>query len=513
MGIIVYFHDRKSVSNILFFLVSLFTVFWSLANYFSITVQPAAVLQWIRWVLFFAVPLMMSFFLFIFNFPEPNLKLPLKYLIPVFTATVITMALTISPLVFVNYYLEGGRVVPVAGPLMPLFALVVIAYLVASLILMVKKYLTAKDLEKKQWRAMVVGVFSSFFLLVVTNFLFVVVFNVTYFVKLGPLLMLPAVFGMGYAIMKHHLLNVKAIATEILTFAILSISLFEVLTANGLGELLLRVVVFSLFFMAGIFLIRSVLKEVEQREKLEILTKELEAANTKLKELDKLKSEFLSFASHQVKAPMAVVKGFASLIHEGSYGEVPDKVRESSQKIIDAADRMVSLVNNLLDLRKIEEGKMTFKFEKADISKLVSDVTEEFRSLAEGRGLAISIELNAGERMANIDTEKFRQVVQNLIDNSIKYTETGWVKVSVNYDAKGFILITISDSGRGMSKELLPQLFEQFHRDPSMPKQIAGTGLGLYIARQIMLAHKGEVWAESDGEGKGSRFLVKIPVT
>src|SRR3989338_2849141 len=322
MGIVVYFHDRLSATNRLFFLMSLSTVFWSLANYFSLNTESNMLLFWVRLVLFFAAPHAVIFCLFVYNFPNRNFAFNRLLLGTVMTTLIFTMWATVSPFVFSNIYVSQSRVIPTIGILMPLFALVVLGSLIFGLIIIIKKYHEAKDVERTQWKYMLVGVSLSYSLLILTNFLFVVILGSSYFTKFGPLFMLPAVFGMGYAIMRHRLLNAKAVATEILTFAILSISLFEVLVADNAWKLILRINLFGLFFLFGVFLIRSVVGEVEQREKLEVLTKELAAANEKLKELDRLKSEFLSFASHQIKAPLAAIKGFATLIYDGTYGQV-----------------------------------------------------------------------------------------------------------------------------------------------------------------------------------------------
>lgn len=510
MGILVYFHDRGSVTNRAFFMMSLSAVFWSLANYFSINVGQENVLIWVRLVLFSAAPLMATFFLFIYNFPDRNIKMSRLTLALFLTVTALVMIATISQFVFSDYRIDQGNVVPIAGPAMPIFAFLVFGCMGISVIMMTKKYIDARDVERKQWRVMVVGVFSTFALLILTNYILVIVFGITFFIKFGPLFILPAVFGMGYAILRHQLLNVKAIATEILTFSILSISLFEVFASDSFWELIFRIVLFCLFFLFGILLIRSVLKEVEQREKLEILSKQLGDANEKLKELDHLKSEFLSFASHQLKAPLAAVKGFASLIIDGSYGEVSDKVRDAAIKIKDSADRMVQLVTDALNIRKIEEGRMDYKFERTNIIKTVQNIFEELRPLAENKNLDFRIDSYPGEGWINADVQNIRQVFQNLIENSIKYTESGFVKVKTEI-SEGFFLFSVADSGHGISKDVLPHLFEEFKREASVRK-IEGTGLGLFIAHEIAIAHKGEIGAESDGPGKGSKFTVKIPL-
>lgn len=511
VGIIVYFHDRTSATNRLFFLMSLAAVFWSLANYFSISMDQANVLIWVRLVLFFAVALMSTFFLFVFNFPENKLRMTRPQLWGTLIATGIVMIAAISPLVFSGYHVVEREVIPISGPLMPLFGLAVMGFLGASVLMMTTKYIEAKDVERIQWKAMVIGVFSTFFLLIITNYLFVVLFSNTFFIKFGSLFILPAIFGMGYAIMKHHLLNVKAIATELFAFAILSISLFEVFAADSVFKLALRIGLFGLFFLFCIFLIKSVLKEVEQREMLEVLTQQLGEANEKLKDLDHLKSEFLSFASHQIKAPLAAIKGFATLIQDGTYGDASDKIKDAANKIKDSADRMVQLVTDFLNVRKIEEGKMEYKFERVDGIKIIREIADEFKLLAQNKKLEFSFDLKSDEAWISADVQRIRQVFQNLTENSIKYTDSGFVKVAAEIK-DGNLIFSVSDSGHGISGELLPHLFEEFKRG-GKEKLIEGTGLGLYIAKAIVETHHGEIWAESEGTGKGSVFLVKLPLT
>ncbi len=141
---------------------------------------------------------------------------------------------------------------------------------------------------------------------------------------------------------------------------------------------------------------------------------------------------------------------------------------------------------------------------------MVKEIFENLRKLAEEKGLEYNFESQVSECYVNIDKLRFSQVIQNLIDNAIKYTPKGFVNVSV-FKEDNFLVIKVSDSGIGMSKELQKKLFGQFVRDPSIKKEIRGTGLGLYISKYIIDNHKGQIWAESEGEGKGSNFYIKIP--
>jgi signal transduction histidine kinase len=241
------------------------------------------------------------------------------------------------------------------------------------------------------------------------------------------------------------------------------------------------------------------------------LTMRMETANIKLTQLDKLKSEFLSFASHQIKAPMTVVKGYATLILDGSYGAVSDGVREVADKIRQSADRMIGLVNTFLDLRRLDEGRITYQFEELDIGTLVASVVDEMQQLAVRKKLTLRLEPLPRQWKVSADPQHLRQVLQNLVDNAVKYTDHGSVTVTLSEGDRDAVRIAVADSGRGISPDLLGRLFQQFSRDQSIAKEIAGTGLGLYIAKQMVEAHKGKLWAESPGPGKGSTFIVELP--
>jgi signal transduction histidine kinase len=408
--------------------------------------------------------------------------------------------LGVAPKLSFNYWI-------VPGPLYIIFPLFFVLFVCFALYLLLKERRATKDPVLRTQIDLVLGAQIFGFGGGITNFL-PQIFNIYPF---GNYFIVAYIFFISYSILKHGLFNLKVIATELLIYGIWIFLAARTLLGQTLsdriidGALLIAMVVF------GILLINSVRREVEQRIKLEALTKELEAANEKLKDLDKLKSQFLSFASHQVKAPMNVVKGYATLIYDGTYGPASDKIKDTAIKIKESADRMIALVNNIMDLRKIEEGVMEYKFEEANIGDMVADVVGEFRMLAENKKLQLEFTKPEKILMANVDIQKVRQSIQNLVENAIKYTDTGWIKVEVNEFQYNNVLVTVTDTGHGIAPELLPKLFEQYQRDSATASKIEGTGLGLFIAKEIVTANHGEIWAESGGTGKGSKFCIKLP--
>ncbi|MBI4159980.1 hypothetical protein HY504_02340 [Candidatus Wolfebacteria bacterium] len=522
LGIVVWRYAPKNEARYLFCLFVLAQVLWIGVNFAAFRVTGEEFLVFARLTIFFAAIHAFAFFLFIYTFLEEKNVLTKKLLIPFFVVLALVLAVALSPLTFKRVSLESGRVILEQGLGMIAFGFFVAVCVVWAFYVLAKKYRKSQGIERIQWRYLAIGLSLTFLLVLIFSFLNFAFFKNLTTVRFGHLYTLPFIAFTAFAMIRHHLLNIKVIMAE-LSVVLLNLTLVvEVLTAETLGRLFASVIVLIGTFVIGILLVRGVIREVEQREKLEVLTKELEAANERLQEVDRMKSQFYSFVSHQIKTPIGIIKGFTSLILDGSYGVIPDHAKETIGKMKDAADRLIALVENFLDLRKIESGKMEYSFENVDIVHLARTMVEELKPLATRKNLTLSFHSPAAKIVVKADIQRLSNVFQNLIDNAIKYTEAGWVKVEIGIANRKSqiaksgegesVLVTVSDSGRGMSKELLPTLFEQYTRDAKVVKTITGTGLGLYLAKEIVTGHGGEVWAESDGEGKGSRFIVRLPI-
>ncbi|MBI5126698.1 MAG: hypothetical protein HZA80_02970 [Candidatus Taylorbacteria bacterium] len=334
----------------------------------------------------------------------------------------------------------------------------------------------------------------------------------------GPIGMLVFLLVLAYSIVRFKLfVNPKIFATEFLVFilALLVFSLFFIEDSSVFNVILSATVI--LVIILGAFLIRSVLAEVQQRERIEKLASDLKKANNHLLELDKQKSEFVSFATHQLKSPLAAMRGYASLILDGDYGEISAVAREPLSRIFESTKTLANVVEGYLNISRIELGTMKYDFAPHDIRAMVSDVIAELEPNTKKAGITLKFNVSTeDEFIVNADPDKLKQVFANLIDNSVKYTPTGSVTVSLEkkHDAiKGNILLfSVKDTGIGMSEKTIASLFQKFTRAYNANKtNIHGTGLGLFVAKEIVTAHKGRVWAESEGEGKGSQFYVELP--
>ncbi len=514
LGFVLFFNNRKSATTTLFLLEAVTLSLWSTANYLTYRVTDLNAALWVeRFVMFFAVPTSIVFLLLMDAIPGERLRMGKVALWSLVALCGTGMATALSPFLFTSVKVVPGIVTPqpVVGWGMALFVPAAILTIPVGLYLLIRKYVLARGEERIQLEYVMTGVVMMFGFILAFNFILPTVFQDSEFIPLSALFTFPFFAFGAYAVIKHHLLNAKVVATEAVSFLLAIVTLFEVMTSGNILDFIIRVAIFCLVLIFVILLIESVIREIKQREELERLNKKIEADKEELEELSRFKSQLLSLASHQIRSPLAAIKGFVALIQSGAYGEVNDKVKETLGKVQKSADDLIGLINTLLDVRKVEEGKMEYAFTKEDLVPLVKGIVDGIQPLAMAKKLTLTAELPATPVMASIDHEKFKQVVQNLIDNAIKYTPSGFVKASLAV-AGGKISISVSDSGLGIPADLVPHLFEEFIRDERVKKEIRGTGLGLYIARSITEAHGGTLTATSPGEGKGSMFTATIPL-
>lgn len=251
---------------------------------------------------------------------------------------------------------------------------------------------------------------------------------------------------------------------------------------------------------------RKLEREVEEA------TKELETANVQLKNLDKAKSEFLSIASHQLYTPLTAIRGYLSMLTEGDFGKIPGKQKEVVEILEKSSTRLIELIKNLLDISRIEAGRLELKLEQVDLVQMAKELVQDLMPNAMAKELQLEFH-EPQQPVPNViaDRERLRQVVLNFIDNSIKYTDRG--RIDVKVQGRGDqVEFAVSDTGKGMTQEEVGQLFNKFTRVGGASRfHTEGTGLGLYVARQIVREHHGNVEAKSPGKNKGSTFSMAMP--
>ncbi|MDP3726357.1 MAG: ATP-binding protein [bacterium] len=317
-----------------------------------------------------------------------------------------------------------------------------------------------------------------------------------------------------YSIVRFRLFHIRLLSATALTIGILFL-LLSLLLVDSLSAIKIIVVVSTIAVgILGTLLIRSVGRDVRQRERIERLAEELQKANTRLKELDQRKSEFVSLASHQLRSPLTAIKGYASMLLEGSFGGLSDTIKDAVDKIFESSNRLVTIIEDFLTISRIEQNRLVYNFTHFDFKELAEKIIQDMRGAVEKRGLILSFDFGKEKQyLVNADSGKIAQVLNNLIDNAMKYTPKGSILVRLIKDEqKRVITLSVKDTGIGMSEETREKIFSKFSRaDNAHEVNVGGTGLGLFIAKQLIEAHNGRIWAESEGEGKGSTFYVELP--
>lgn len=263
----------------------------------------------------------------------------------------------------------------------------------------------------------------------------------------------------------------------------------------------------------GYVLVRSVKLEIQRKEELQRITEQLAIANDNLRKLDNAKSEFISIASHQLRTPLTAIKGFISLLLEGSYGKVNKDHRQVLNKVFLSNERLINLVEDLLNLSRIESGRMQYEFEKVSLENSCKEIYDTFTMRAKEKKLKLKLTLPEEKLpLADIDKKKIREVISNVIDNAIKYTDKGEVEISP-YQRESFVGVKVRDTGIGIPQEEMSFLFQKFSRGKDVARLNAGgMGLGLHVGRSMMEDMGGRIWVESPGADQGSTFFIEMPV-
>ncbi len=320
---------------------------------------------------------------------------------------------------------------------------------------------------------------------------------------------------LAFLIARYKMFKVQLLTSQLLV-GCLGILILGIIFIQSLETVrFIAGITFVLTLALGTVLIRSVKKGLKQREEIEQLVVKLEKANTRLKQVDKLKSEFVSIASHQLRSPITAISGYASLLREGTYGELTNKMKEPIERIEQSARMMATSIEDYLNVSRIESGNMKYNYSDFSLADEAEHICDDLRSEALKRGLVLLFRKRIDSRgIVNADQGKVQQIIHNLINNSIKYTPKGVITVYIHDEVKKKkIFIDILDTGIGMGSNTLGSIFQKFERgDKANSVNVKGTGLGLFVALKMAEAMKGTITAHSEGEGKGSRFTIELPL-
>lgn len=266
----------------------------------------------------------------------------------------------------------------------------------------------------------------------------------------------------------------------------------------------------------GATLVRTIRYAIERHRLLAELDRNrriIEEANRKLRDLDRMKTLFLANVSHELRTPLTSVEGFTENMREGLLGEVTPRQQQTLDRILANARRLRKLIEDLLDMSRIEAGRIRLRIEPFDAAALLDDLALDYRPRCQERNIDLRLTRPEGFREATGDAVRIRQVLDNLVSNAVKFTPPGGrIEVSVAASpADGSAVFTVQDSGPGIPESEQTKIFDRFYQvsRPST-RSTTGFGLGLAISRELVELHNGHLWVESR-PGQGSRFCLKLP--
>jgi len=503
----VYKNNSESVTNKIFSSLGLVITIWLLVMYISLQpTQESVSVIWIRMSFFWATLMSYLFVLLAHNLPSERLVINKYKFVILTTLTTIVMTISMSPLSFSRVDVVDNFPNPVPGPGIAAFGVYVMLTTIAAIYALIRRYLKSEIHAKQQVVFIISGMLLMYGLLISTVFFPVAVLRKYTFVPLFPLYTLLFTGLAAYAIVRHNLFNIKIFATQVITIALWIILFSKIFVGVDLSERIIDIIIFFVTLVIGVLLVRSVNNEVKQRKRLEELTRKLE-------EMDQKKDEFLSVAAHELRSPMTAIRGYLSMILDGDAGKITSKTKEYLGDALMGNDRLVRLVTNMLNVSRIEEGRLPYDMGKINLSEVIKTVFEEYKNEAGNKKLGYKLNIATNIRdLVYVDVDRIHEVVSNLISNAIKYTDEGEVIINaLNKDGSN-IYVEVVDTGRGLSNEEQQKLFSKFYRaESNIGKQI-GTGLGLYISKLLVEKFGGKIGVFSQRD-KGSTFWFELPLT
>jgi signal transduction histidine kinase len=266
----------------------------------------------------------------------------------------------------------------------------------------------------------------------------------------------------------------------------------------------------------GVHDIMSILDETQQiiiySRELESTTRDLAAANERLKELDQLKNEFISTVSHELRTPLTSVRALAEILHSNPNLDA-DRYQKFTGIIITESERLSRLINDVLNFQKIKSGKIQWEFTESDMGEIIEDSVISTGQLVHDNHIDLKLKLTEKSVYASVDRDRLIQVMINLLSNAVKFCDTDQGRIEIGLSREqDSVCVYVKDNGIGISPEDQELIFEEFRQIRTATKRKPfGTGVGLTISKHIIEAHNGKIWVESE-PGKGAKFVFTIPI-
>lgn len=512
---IVFLGNPKAKLNRIFVSMTLLMFVWvDFAFLARLGGQAEKALLWIR-IAWAITPLLFSLiYFFIVDFIKRQKRCVLLDIFNIFLGFLFIYGTFFTDFIIKGISFENGTMRILYGQLVWLFFGAVFYFTVFNFILLFKGYFKSKDPnEKIKIKLLLIGLFFFFLMNSIFNIALPVFFKIVHLYEFGDYSTIFFLCIIAYAIVKRELFGIRIILTAaLISVIVLLLGLDILIFTSVLMVQLFKGLILVIFIYFGYLLIRSVLREIEMKEKVErayILEKK---ARKEIEEITEAKTQFIMATQHHLRTPLTSMAGYVDLIFGGSYGKVPKKIKNPLMKFQISTKRLLRIVNALLDISQFQMGKEVVSLKSGvSFDDILKEVVEELTFEVKNKGLYLKYNKEGSVPPIRADSEKLKVALFNIVDNAIKYTRKGGITITLKKAGKD-ALVEVKDTGIGLEPEKAKQLFTSAFVRGKEAKKVHGfgRGIGVYVTGHIINAHKGKIWAESEGKGKGTSFFVQL---
>lgn len=502
----------RTKASVLFFGTIIWLITWVASKYFGqVTADESLAMIFLR--MDFVATIFFAYFFFAFasNFPRPRPATKIERVLAGIALAFSAFAFT--DLLVKNVSFSQGVFAYNFGWFYGLYATYLFLGVGGAIVRLVQK---ARELTAEE-RIQVSYVLAGIGLTAATSLAFSVLLADRISPEISRFGLYGVLFFVGFttiAVIKHQLTNIEVIATEALVTGITIVLALETFLSVTTTEFLFRSVFFWLVAVFGFMLVRSALEAAKRRIEADLFRRQLDELQRRFHRLESARSEFISIASHQLRTPLTIIRGYLSLVLEGTYAGQSEKGIEVMTRAYAQAEDMIRLIDHLLSISNLESGTVQYEFAAVRLDQLARTIAGEFEPQARKKNLYLKLDVDEGAAgaAARIDEKKIALVLRNLIDNAVKYTPRGGVTVRISRRKKELV-VSVKDTGLGMTPDDIAQCFQKLSRGETVKADFpVGTGLGLFISKKYVAAHGGKIWAASGGPGRGSEFVFTLPV-
>lgn len=500
---------RRSDKNIAFAGVVLSVAFWILAfAFWSLPTLTQQDLFWFRSMYFFGSLIPAFYYLFsltyLFKRRIPKVIWPLVLLPNLIIGWIAFSGSDLASVAKFDYaFLGEGQT---------LLAIHFSLFVVASLLVLYYASKIHKNIDPKELFPVIAGAIIAF------HSVFGVLYSSTTAQDVNYLVTVVALVGgiiiiAPFIIRRRLLVDLRLVGAEILILIALFVFIADIVaSAESAFDFIFRLIILILLIFYGVMTTRVFVREIKQLQRNEAMQEQIIRMNGKLIEGDRLKTKFVSLVAHQMRAPLTSMHIYLNMARKGEFGRVPDDLDNVLKQNMDVLERLIHTTKTFLDVTRIEMGRIELFKAETNLAGLIDRLVEEMKPIARNKGLVLRKDVSKDTPLVICDTGAIYHVLMNLMDNAIKYTKQGHVTVRLKSD-RGWVEVLVEDTGIGMTEEDMESVFRIFERGMSAVKlESKGEGLGVFIAKQFINEHGGEMIVRSQGRGAGSVFGFKIPI-